>query len=400
MKQILLFVLLLLFASAQAQSVYKTMLRLPDTGQTTSYTNTVGEDADYTNNSPFYELNGDGTVLDTVTGLMWQQTDGGEMTFESAVIYCDTLTLGGYSDWRLPDCHELFSILNHDKTNPAEDTTYFSKTTAEYWWSKQKQVNDSNKVWVANAGGGVGNHPKSETLSAGGSKRFHVRAVRDITPSPLLANHFALNIDSTVTDLLTDLTWQSASLTDSLTWEDALSFADTLTYAGFTDWRLPNIKELQSINDEKLINPSVNQSFFPGVNTTRYWSSTSLPNQPAKAWYLDTHFGITTYAAKTSKQMVLCVRNTNFTTHLKSVTATVYDLLIYPNPSNGEFIIDLRDKSNVIIRIFDFKGVQVYQSQQTSSTLLYINAATLLSGMYVIEVISGLNKGIGKLIIN
>ena len=173
-----------------AQAVNKTMKRLPGTGQTTSYTNTFGEDADYNFNPPFYRLNGNGTITDTVTELMWQKTDGGEMTIENATIYCDTLTLGGYTDWRLPNCHELFSILNHDKTNPAINTTYFTLTAAEYWWSSQKQVNDATKVWCTNAGGGVGNHPKLETISAGGTKRFHVRAVRDITSPPLLPNHY------------------------------------------------------------------------------------------------------------------------------------------------------------------------------------------------------------------
>jgi len=48
------------------------MLRLPDTGQTTSYTSTFGEDNDYTIYSPYFTLNGNGTVTDTITGLMWQ----------------------------------------------------------------------------------------------------------------------------------------------------------------------------------------------------------------------------------------------------------------------------------------------------------------------------------------
>ena len=115
MKKLFINTLLLLFnAAINAQPVLKTMMRLPDTGQTTSYTTTFGEDADYNFNTPVFILSGNGTVTDTITSLMWQQTDGGEMTIENAIIYCNTLTLGGYTDWRLPNCHELFSILNHD----------------------------------------------------------------------------------------------------------------------------------------------------------------------------------------------------------------------------------------------------------------------------------------------
>ena len=88
----------------------KTTVTLPDTGQATSYTSTSGEDADFTINSPSFTDNGDGTVTDNVTGLIWQKTDGGEMTFEKASTYCKSLNLSGTNDWRLPTSHELFDI--------------------------------------------------------------------------------------------------------------------------------------------------------------------------------------------------------------------------------------------------------------------------------------------------
>ena len=101
------------------------------------------------------------------------------MTYESAIAYCSSLALGGYDDWRLPTCLELFSINNFDYTNPALNSTVFVKTVAEYWWTSETQVGDAAKVWVVNAGGGIGNHPKNETVSAGGTKKIHVRAVRN-----------------------------------------------------------------------------------------------------------------------------------------------------------------------------------------------------------------------------
>jgi len=131
MKNILLIISLILVATfSQAQSVIKTMLRLPDTGQIQSYTNTFGEDHDFTNYAPFFIANGDGTVSDTITGLMWQQTDGGEMTIENALDYCNNLMLAGFSDWRLPKADESFSILNHQFSNPALNSTVFSNSPA------------------------------------------------------------------------------------------------------------------------------------------------------------------------------------------------------------------------------------------------------------------------------
>ena len=138
--------------------------RLPDTGQTGSYTQTFGEDGDYSLNPPSFRDDTDGTISDSVTELMWQKIDGGEMTFENAVSYCANLSIDGHNDWRLPTCHELFALLDHSRLNPALDTIYFTTSQAEYWWSCDKQVNDTLKIWVANAGGGMGPHHRNETI--------------------------------------------------------------------------------------------------------------------------------------------------------------------------------------------------------------------------------------------
>jgi len=348
------------------------MLRLPDTGQTGNYTPTFGEDSDYYINVPFYTSNLNGTVTDTVTGLMWQKTDGGEMTYENAVKYCDTLTLGGYTNWRLPNCHELFSILNHGRTNPALDTLIFTKTLAEYWWSSQRQANDTTRIWVTNAGGGVGNHLKTETISAGGTKRYHVRAVRDITTPPLIPQRYLNNGNGTTTDLFTNLMWQQVPLSDSLTWEQALSYSENLSFAGYSDWRLPNIKELHSINDETLINPSVNQTFFNGVTVKKYWSSTTLPNQTTRAWYFDTQFGITTYDLKTRGFYVLCVRTANTAIGInqngEQNLAEQYELFQnYPNPFNPSTNITyyIPKSTFITVKIFDAAGKEIRELQNS-----------------------------------
>lgn len=300
----------------------KTMKRLPDTGEQLSYTNTFGEDNDYTINPPYYVNNGNGTITDTVTGLMWQKTDGGEMTYENAVIYCDTLSLAGYTDWRLPNPHEAFSILNQQFANPAIDTTKFTKTSADYWWASYFQKGSTTNVWCTNAGGGVGNKPKSETISAGGTFRYCPRAVRNAFAPSTVAYHFIDNGDGTIKDNLTNLVWQKVPLNDTLTWENALIYAEGFSLAGYSDWRLPNIKEIESISDELLANPSIDTSFFKIINNKKYWSSTTLPNQTSKAWYLNSRYGITTYDNKTARDYVLCVRGTSYLTNSFIFTGT------------------------------------------------------------------------------
>ena len=331
-------ILLGAFHFTLAQSVLKSMKRLPDTGQTTSYTNTPGEDADYNINPPFYLNNGNGTITDTITGLMWQQVDGGEMTFDKATTYANDLVLGGFSDWRMPTVLELHSILHLNKNNPALNTTYFTSPTAQYWWSGQKQVNDATKAWCANAGGGVGNHPISETVSAGGAKKFHVRAVRDISSPTTIATRFLDNKNGTTTDQLTGLIWQQVP-TDSMTWEQALIAAEALSLGGSSLWRMPNIKELQSISEATIYNPSINKTYFSGISTAWYWSSTSLANQSTRAWYLDNQFGITTQALKTNKLRLLAVRSSTTVTSVRDIANDSNTILLYPNPSIGSFTL-------------------------------------------------------------
>ena len=156
------------FTQLEAQKLLP--FRLPDTGQTGSYTSSPGEDADFAINPLSFTDNGDGTITDNNTLLMWQKTDGGEMTVESAIAYCSDLVLAGFSDWRLPTGIELFSINHYNYLNPALDTNYFTKTVAQYWWTSETQADDPSKVWVVNAGGGIGAHPKTETVSAGGTR--------------------------------------------------------------------------------------------------------------------------------------------------------------------------------------------------------------------------------------
>ena len=361
----------------QAQSVLKTMKRLPDTGSTSSYTNTPGEDADFTINAPYFTQNGNGTVTDTVTGLMWQKTDGGEMTITQALHYADTSTLAGYTDWRLPRAHEGFSILNHQFSNPAMNTMVFTTTAAEYWWTSDRQANDTNKVWATNAGGGIGNHPKTETISAGGVKHFHARLVRDVETPVLINAHFSDNLDGTITDHLTNLIWQKVPCADSLTWEQALVYADTLSLANSNEWRLPNIKEIQSINEEQRISPSINTAYFTNNGYSKYWSSTSLPNQTTKAWYLDTRFGITTYDFKTAKHYFFCVRSGNeIVLNIENSNAEKRQTQIYPNPFSS--MVNIHSK-------VDFTSYEIY-----SLTGQIINAGKFINTMDL----SSMNKGI------
>jgi hypothetical protein len=281
-----------------------TLGRLPDTGQVQDYTATPGEDADYLINPPAYRDNGDGTVTDLVTGLIWQQQDGGELTYASAASYCQGLALAVQRDWRLPSSQELFTIVDHDRL-PALDPSIFTYTNAEYWWTANELAGDSTRAWVVNAGGGTGAHPKTETISAGGSKRFHVRCVRGAPPAD--PDRLADNGDGTVSAPSTGLIWQQAEYGPAVKWEDALRYCESLSLGNSANWRLPNVKELRSLSDDTLVRPSLDTGLFPAARAGRYWSSTTQSGRDRSAWFVDFTSGLASYNDKDGLLYLRCV---------------------------------------------------------------------------------------------
>ena len=89
-----------------------------------------------------------------------------------------------------------------------------------------------------------------------------------------------------VTDNLTGLMWMGTPNSTSATWTNALTAADNLTLCGFSDWRLPNINELESLVNSEVANQAVflNAQGFAGVQAGFYWSSSSYAGSAALAW--------------------------------------------------------------------------------------------------------------------
>jgi len=128
---------------AAITDVYAAMTSAPATGQTTSYR--TADDGDHETGSVLsYTDNGDGTVTDDNTGLMWAKdgngagcNNGSTASWNSVIDYCDGLTFATYSDWRLPNVKELVSIVKYDASGgyPYIDQTYFPNTQSSNYWS-------------------------------------------------------------------------------------------------------------------------------------------------------------------------------------------------------------------------------------------------------------------------
>jgi hypothetical protein len=100
--------------------------------------------------------NGNGTVTDNDLGLMWQQRDDGtKKTWETALSYCEGLSLTQYDDWRVPNKRELMSIVDYARSGPpAISTTYFPGTASEGYWVSTTSANDSASAWYVDFGYG------------------------------------------------------------------------------------------------------------------------------------------------------------------------------------------------------------------------------------------------------
>lgn len=107
--------------------------------------------------------NVNGTVSDNVTGLMWQrEDDNNTYTWQGAIDYCAGLSLAGHSDWRLPNRHELQSIVDYGTRSPAINGTLFPGTASSSYWSSSSYANDASSAWhVGFSNGNVSNGSKT-----------------------------------------------------------------------------------------------------------------------------------------------------------------------------------------------------------------------------------------------
>ena len=295
--------------------------RIPDTGQTTSYTDTPGEDSDYLINPPSYiKMDAQANYLpdsatswamvrDNVTGLIWEikkvsdgeadysnphdpdntytwhdsnpetngggaGTDGTGTDTEDFIHALNTESFGTFSDWRMPTIQELSSIVHSGVFDPVINTDYFPNTVSSYYWSSTTSAVNKDTAWRVYFSSGYfhGNY-KADS--------YYVRAVRG-GPSRL-SDHLMINGDGTVTDTQTGLMWQVDGSQTGMNWEDALDYVENLSVGGYGDWRLPDSKGLHSIVDYEAADPAIDTTAFPGAESSYYWSSTTYTDNTYRA---------------------------------------------------------------------------------------------------------------------
>ncbi|PIQ50688.1 MAG: hypothetical protein COW02_18920 [Comamonadaceae bacterium CG12_big_fil_rev_8_21_14_0_65_59_15] len=121
----------------------------------------------------------------------------------------------------------------------------------------------------------------------------------------MAAKTYTDNGDGTVTDPTTGLQWMRCSMgqtwdgvnstctgtASTYTFDQANALTGTVTFAGQSDWRVPNIRELQTIVDLSVYNPAIDLVAFPATPSSNYWSSLPLTYYSYNAWGIGFYFG-------------------------------------------------------------------------------------------------------------
>lgn len=417
-----------------------------------------GQDAHYQGSQPSYTDNGDGTVTDNVTGLMWQQDMGPKISYADALVKADTMTLGGYSDWRFPTLKELFSLalysgrcMGDQSVDLFIDDTYFvqpigntaageREIDAQTWsitqYSSTTMNNDSTVFGMNFIDGRVKGYPKYSPGSGNTTPNtMYARMVRGNINYG--TNNFVDNNDGTITDLATGLMWQQADDGISRNWEDALAYAENLSLAGHTDWRLPNIKELHSLVDysrspDATGSPAMDALFslssitFPNGQSDYpfIWSGTTLQDGPdpysAGAYvsfgeslgmtngnFFDAHgagavrsdpksgdpSGFPSYFGPQGDiqyvyNHVLSVRDVSGTVSEEEKTY-LDELQIFPNPADDQVRVSIPEGSDRLmsIVIVDLSGRELQRmgADEHKNEFIQVDLSEMKSGMYIMS---------------
>jgi len=255
--------------------------------------------------APRFTDNGDNTVTDNLTGLMWEQCPGNStMDWAAALVYANGLDLATHDDWRLPNINELESLCSSQESlngtwlsslelTDVQNNVYWSSTTdaaatANAWYvdMSNTRLNSIDKstdtvyVWAVR---GI----TDKLMKTGQTTSYTAGDDGDLEqgvawPSP----RFADLGDGTIRDNLTGLIWQKAVDTTARNWAASFTYARGLSFASADDWRIPNKRELRSLIHYGVSNQVTCLAGFgfTDFDSEYYWTSTIYAQSTSKAF--------------------------------------------------------------------------------------------------------------------
>ena len=279
--------------------------------------------------------NGNGTMTDNMTGLVWlQNVSTSSYTWANGITYCEGLTTGG-SDWRMPNVRELRSLVNYGQS---EQYTWlnglgFSNVQSSFYWAGTTCASDAaNALRVTMYFGSVYNNTKvglyrvwpvrAELLNlpVTGQSTEYVSGDDGTYQKGISfpSTRFRDNGDGTITDNMTGLMWlkDANNAGATKTWSDALAYVAGLNSGansgncGYTDWRVPNVNDLEILFNYGQNTPYtwLNTQGFNNVASDFYWTSTTYAPNADNGWYINIINGNMYYVSKSLSYYVWPVR--------------------------------------------------------------------------------------------
>ena len=245
-----------------------------------------GQDAHYDGQEPSYQNNGNETVTDLLTGLVWiESKEEVRHSWHDAIAYCSELLFADADDWRLPSKEELETIVNYNSTYPALHEEFSCRSS--FYWSSTPHLPNPPYAWGVYCLDGADHWLHK-------SNNYSVRCVR--------------SSDSEIEAKGGMLEWEQPAGKNLQNWQDALDYCETLSHAEKRDWRLPNLRELKSLADYSKYYPAAAPA--SAMESAIYWSSTTVGSEtPSTAWAVFFGNGDDLWREKSLKQHVRCVRS-------------------------------------------------------------------------------------------
>jgi hypothetical protein len=216
--------------------------------------------------------------------------------------------LGG-GGFRLPTRIELLSLLDFTASNPSIDSAVFPDTPGAFFWSSSTFVSDRSLSWVVNFGAAP-----AFLSSAAHDSVFHVRCVRIAKDA---ARTQFQSDKGTVVDAATQLSWQRTAPAKTFEFSEAGKYCAGLDLEG-KGWRVPTIKELQTLIDETRAMPAIDPIAFPRTAPEFYWTASAVAAadsfadagtaETGQAWAVSFRFGFDGAFETKMEQHVRCVR--------------------------------------------------------------------------------------------
>ncbi len=264
------------------------------------------------------------SVTDRKTGLMWVRDAGVSefpLTWKEAFSFIDTLNreeYAGHDDWRLPNRRELFSLVSHGRVNPPLfEANVFVNVFHGYYWTASTCARLPDQAWYVHFGGAkvyrgmkyASNMvwPVRETVPGQTSIGFTGQArcydengkAASCEKHPLQQAALLSGIDwpkprfdvlrDTVLDHMTGLMWTRKARSEEkfMTWQGGLDRVADMNREkdhGFSDWRMPDIRELESLTDLGRHSPALPKTHPFSDISDFYWSATTSMYEQRYAW--------------------------------------------------------------------------------------------------------------------